>query len=187
VGCVAVLKSPFRLDDVRSVGGRYAVASCERGATRRLAAILAVVPLLVQGCSLWQRRPPAPAAGPVQVGAASWYGAEFQGNRTASGERFDQHAFTAASRSFPIGTHVRVTNLANRRSTVVRINDRGPFARGRVIDVSYAAAKALGMVGRGTARVQIEALGEGSPRTVPGRARVRQSRRRGHRGHASHP
>src|SRR5438876_2050329 len=103
---------------------------------------------------------------------------ELQGSRTASGERFDQHALTAASRSFPIGTHVRVTNLANGRSVVVRVNDRGPFVHGRVLDVSHAAATALGMVGRGTARVGIESGGEGSSPTVTGDARVRRSRRR---------
>src|SRR5438132_1235392 len=107
-----------------------------------------------------------------------WYGAEFQGSRTAGGERFDQHALTAASRSFPIGTHVRVTNLANGRSVVVRVNDRGPFVHGRVLDVSHAAATALGMVGRGTARVRVESVGEGSAPTVTGHARVRRPRRR---------
>ena len=141
----------------------------------RLAA-LATVSLLAAGCSLFRHEGPAP--GSVQVGMASWYGAEFQGSRTASGERFDPHALTAASRSFPIGTHVRVTNLANGRSVVVRVNDRGPFAHGRVLDVSRAAATALGMVGRGTARVRIESVGEGSPPTVTGHARVERSRRR---------
>ncbi len=109
----------------------------------------------------------------MQVGDASWYGAEFHGSRTAGGERFDQNGFTAASRSFPIGTSVRVTNLANGRSVVVRINDRGPFARGRVIDVSRAAAHALGMVERGTARVRIEALNRGAGEPSTGRARRR--------------
>jgi len=141
----------------------------------RLAALV-TVSLLAAGCSLFRHE--APASGSVQVGMASWYGAEFQGSRTASGERFDQHALTAASRSFPIGTHVRVTNLANGRSVVVRVNDRGPFVHGRVLDVSHAAATALGMVGRGTARVRIESVGEGSSPTVTGDARVRRSRRR---------
>ena len=114
----------------------------------RLAGALAAPALLAAGCSLWRGNAP----GPVQVGTASWYGAELRGGRTASGERFDEHAFTAASPSLPIGTRVRVTNLANGRSAVVRINDRGPFARGRVLDVSHAAARALGMLGTGTAR-----------------------------------
>ena len=142
----------------------------------RLAGTLAAPVLFAAGCSLLHGNAPAP--GPVEVGTASWYGAEFQGSRTASGERFDAHAFTAASRSFPIGARVRVTNLANGRSAVVRVNDRGPFARGRVLDVSYAAARALGMVGRGTARVRIEALGDGPSQITTSRARWRRPRRR---------
>src|SRR2546422_10298806 len=139
-------------------------------------AALATVSLVAAGC--WLLRPEGPARGSVRVGMASWYGAEFQGSRTAGGERFDQHALTAASRSFPIGTHVRVTNLANGRSVVVRVNDCGPFVHGRVLDVSHAAATALGIVGGGTARVRIESVGEGSPPTVTGHARVRRPRRR---------
>jgi rare lipoprotein A len=95
------------------------------------------------------------------VGTASWYGAAFHGRRTASGERFDRHALTAASRSLPFGSRVRVTNLTNGRMVIVRVNDRGPVARGRVLDVSYGAARELGMIERGSARVRIEPL-EGS-------------------------
>jgi rare lipoprotein A len=143
------------------------------GVTAALAASLSLA-----GCSLFHRETPEPAPGPVQVGTASWYGADFHGRRTASGERFDQRAFTAASRSFPIGSHVHVTNLANGRSVVVRVNDRGPFARGRVIDVSHAAAVALGMVARGTARVRVEAIDDGSSRSVTGQARTARPRNR---------
>ncbi|NEO30134.1 MAG: septal ring lytic transglycosylase RlpA family protein [Symploca sp. SIO3C6] len=89
-------------------------------------------------------------------GIASWYGPGLHGRRSASGERFNQHAMTAAHRSLPFGTHVRVTNLNNGRSVVVRINDRGPFTRGRVIDLSAAAAGALRMKQAGTAPVQVE-------------------------------
>jgi rare lipoprotein A len=92
------------------------------------------------------------------VGTASWYGAGFHGRRTASGERFDRHALTAASRSLPLGSRVRVTNLTNGWMVIVRVNDRGPVARGRVLDVSYAAARELGMIERGSARVRIEPL-----------------------------
>lgn len=91
-------------------------------------------------------------------GVASWYGSQFQGRRTANGERFDMHGLTAAHRSLPFGTAVRVTNHANARSVVVRINDRGPFAGGRVIDLSRAAASSIGMINSGTARVTIEVL-----------------------------
>lgn len=92
-------------------------------------------------------------------GIASWYGPGFHGNRSASGERFDQHALTAAHRTLPFGTQVRVTNLNNGLSVVVRINDRGPFSRGRVIDLSAAAARAIGMMGSGVAPVNVEVLG----------------------------
>jgi rare lipoprotein A len=83
----------------------------------------------------------------VQHGEASWYGPGFHGRRTASGERFDTNAMTAAHRSLPFGTRVRVVNKSNGQSVVVRINDRGPYARGRVIDLSRASAQALGISG----------------------------------------
>ncbi|GGK08189.1 hypothetical protein GCM10009304_37880 [Pseudomonas matsuisoli] len=91
-------------------------------------------------------------------GKASWYGSAHHGKRTASGERFDQNALTAAHRNLPFGTLVRVTNLSNDRSVVLRINDRGPFTRSRIIDVSRKAAVALDMVRSGTAKVRVEAL-----------------------------
>ena len=89
---------------------------------------------------------------------ASFYAGEHHGQRTASGERFDMHALTAAHRTLAFGTRVRVTNLENGRQVVVRINDRGPFSRDRIIDLSYAAAAELGFVGRGTTRVRVEVL-----------------------------
>lgn len=93
-----------------------------------------------------------------QSGRASWYGRGFHGRRTANGERYDMHALTAAHRTLPLGSYVRVTNPETSRSVVVRINDRGPYARGRVIDLSMAAAAVLHMRHSGTARVQIEGL-----------------------------
>ncbi|WCM20061.1 septal ring lytic transglycosylase RlpA family protein [Paraburkholderia bryophila] len=93
-----------------------------------------------------------------QTGRASWYGRGFHGRRTANGERYDMHALTAAHRTLPLGSYVRVTNPATSRSVVVRINDRGPYARGRVIDLSMAAASVLDMRHAGTARVKIEGL-----------------------------
>lgn len=92
-------------------------------------------------------------------GRASWYGPKFHGRRTANGEIFDSNALTAAHPSLPFGTKVRVTNLNNGRSVIVRINDRGPFIKGRIIDVSAAAARILNMVNSGTARVQLDILG----------------------------
>jgi rare lipoprotein A len=86
---------------------------------------------------------------------ASWYGRPFHGRRTANGERYNMHAMTAAHPTLPLSAVVRVTNLDNGRSIVVRINDRGPFARGRIIDVSQAGARALGFEARGTARVRV--------------------------------
>ncbi|MEM8637332.1 MAG: septal ring lytic transglycosylase RlpA family protein [Cyanobacteria bacterium P01_G01_bin.54] len=94
-----------------------------------------------------------------QSGEASWYGPGFHGRRTANGERFNQNAMTAAHRTLPFGTQVRVTNLSNGRSAIVRINDRGPFIHGRVIDLSRGAASAIGMLGSGVAPVQVEVLG----------------------------
>ncbi|REG49736.1 rare lipoprotein A [Paraburkholderia sp. BL6669N2] len=91
-----------------------------------------------------------------QTGMATWYGKQFQGRRTASGERYDMHALTAAHRTFPLGACVRVTALGGARSVIVRINDRGPFVRGRIVDLSYAAAQALGMGAAGNAQVTLE-------------------------------
>jgi rare lipoprotein A len=102
---------------------------------------------------------PIPSAdGFVQEGLASWYGKEFHGRPTASGEVFDMHRPSAAHKTLPLGTHVRVANLAANTETIVRINDRGPFVKGRVIDLSYAAAKEVGLLGPGVAPVRIEAL-----------------------------
>ncbi len=95
-----------------------------------------------------------------QTGRASWYGRFFHGRRTANGERYDMHALTAAHKTLPLGSYVRVTNPATSRSVVVRINDRGPFIRSRVIDLSYAAATMLDMQHAGTARVKIEGLSQ---------------------------
>jgi rare lipoprotein A len=100
---------------------------------------------------------PAPARA-AEIGIASWYGAEHHGRRTASGEPFDMNAATAAHPTLPFGTQVRVTNLANGRAIVLRVNDRGPFVGGRIIDVSRHAAGQLGFRRAGTARVRVEIL-----------------------------
>ena len=96
--------------------------------------------------------------GGIETGKASWYGPGFHGKRTANGEVYDMDAMTAAHKKLPFGTEVRVVNLDNGRSTEVRINDRGPFVRGRIIDLSRAGAAAIGMLGPGTARVRLEIL-----------------------------
>ncbi len=94
-----------------------------------------------------------------QTGTASWYGKDFHGGKTSSGEIYNMYAMTAAHKTLPIGTYVKVTRLSDRREVVVRINDRGPFVKGRIIDLSYKAAVALGIENDGTARVRLEALG----------------------------
>ncbi|HEY9734651.1 MAG TPA: septal ring lytic transglycosylase RlpA family protein [Trichocoleus sp.] len=109
-------------------------------------------------------RPQLPEASTLAVtsvlsGMASWYGPGFHGRRSASGEVFDQNAMTAAHRTLPFGTEVRVTNLSNNRQVVVRINDRGPFGHGRVLDLSAAAAQSIGLAQRGVGMVRIEVLG----------------------------
>lgn len=96
--------------------------------------------------------------GPAHLGRASWYGSDFHGAPTASGEPFNMHALTAAHRTLPLGSYARVSNLANGRSVVVKINDRGPHTGRRTIDLSYAAAEELEMVRAGTARVKVAPL-----------------------------
>jgi len=139
--------------------------------------------LLLSGCATRtkapQPKPPPPAAGypkPYRVfgkwyqplpdaagfrqrGIASWYGKKFHGRKTSNGEIYDMYAISAAHKTLPFDTYVRVRNLDNGRTLDVRINDRGPFVRGRIIDLSYTAAKKLGVVGPGTAPVEIAALG----------------------------
>lgn len=105
------------------------------------------------------------SAGYVERGIASWYGKKFHGRKTSNGETYDMHAFSAAHTTLPLPTYARVTNLNNGRSTVVRINDRGPFHDNRLIDLSYAAASKLGIVENGTGLVEVRALtpGETAP------------------------
>lgn len=96
----------------------------------------------------------------AQSGVASYYGPGFHGRRTANGEAFDMHAMTAAHRTLPFGTKVKVTNLANGKSAIVRVNDRGPYANGRIIDLSVAAAKQIGSTSSGKAHVTLEVLND---------------------------
>jgi rare lipoprotein A len=128
-----------------------------RLAVRRHVASWLVIPLATAlfGCA---GSLPPPGSSVTHVGVASYYGREFAGRRTASGERYDPHRLTAAHRSLPFGTRVRVTNLDNGRSIVVRVNDRGPQRRDRIMDVSSRAAERLGFAGAGLARVRIDPL-----------------------------
>jgi rare lipoprotein A len=97
----------------------------------------------------------------LQTGVASWYGSHFQGHKTATGEKFDMNTMTCAHPTLPMGTWLRVTNLKNRKTAFVRVNDRGPVTDGRIIDLSYAAAQSLGLGGIG--RVKLEAVRDGDP------------------------
>jgi len=120
--------------------------------------------LLLAACAQEPPPPPPPAPPPAatfsQVGVASYYAPKFENHKTANGERFKSDGLTAAHRTLPLGTMVRVTNLRNHRSVVVRINDRGPFSHKRIIDLSPAAARELGIRNQGLMHVKIEALGQ---------------------------
>ena len=126
-------------------------------------AVLALFVVML-GCATTSTAPPREegarpsGATKVQRGKASFYAKRFHGRKTANGERFDVNAMTAAHRKLPFGTMVKVTNLENGRSVVVRINDRGPFARGRVIDLSPAAARRIEMIRAGIVPVTVEVL-----------------------------
>jgi len=108
----------------------------------------------------------ASSKGYHERGVASWYGSKFHGRRTSSGEPYDMHLATAAHKSLPLPTYAEVTNLGNGRKVIVKINDRGPFKDGRLIDLSYGAALRLGMIGTGTARVEVRAIDVGHTETV---------------------
>ncbi len=135
------------------------------GSIRRATPVLALLVglLLLASCaSSPSTRTHAAKAYPLgykQRGIASWYGPGFHGNQTANGERYDMHRFTAAHRTLPMGSLVEVTSLTSGQRIKVRINDRGPFVRGRIIDLSYKAAQALGMAVQGTDRVEIRVIG----------------------------
>ncbi|QOY86099.1 septal ring lytic transglycosylase RlpA family protein [Paludibaculum fermentans] len=137
---------------------------------RREAALLCSCALLaLAGCSRHKhtaRTPAAPAPGWSEIGIASWYGNPYHGRPTSSGEIYDMEQMTAAHRTLPFGAIVRVTNLTNNKKIEVRINDRGPFAAGRIVDISRAAARNINMIGPGTARVRLELLSyAGTPTT----------------------
>ena len=117
--------------------------------------------LLMQSCgspTAVQAAPSTPTVISMQEGRASYYGGRFHGRTTANGESFNKNALTAAHPSLPFGSKVRVTNLNNKKSVIVRINDRGPYAKGRIIDLSEQAARGINMLQSGVVRVQIERL-----------------------------
>jgi rare lipoprotein A len=125
--------------------------------------LIGIIFSMTWGCAFYRREAAIPQkVKGVEVGWASWYGADFHGRKTASGEVYDMYQLTAAHRTFPLGSTVMVTHLKDGKSVMVTINDRGPFVKGRIIDLSYAAAQALGMVEEGVARVRVEIINEGS-------------------------
>jgi rare lipoprotein A len=148
-----------------SKGGYYSNDGPPRMSAERAAkvpdAVVRDEPLSASGNSPYRvydvlYRPVKEARGHVERGEASWYGTKFHGRRTSSGEIYDMYSMTAAHKTLPLPSYVRVTNLANRKSVVVRVNDRGPFLHGRILDVSYAAAAKLDMVKTGTANVEVK-------------------------------
>ncbi len=153
------------------------------------AVLAAVMALAVAGCGRQAATLVSAPTGPQpysqsvpahpQVTVASWYGPGFAGRPTANGETYDQNALTAASRTLPLGSRVRVTNLANGESVIVRINDRGPYVKGRGIDLSHRAAEQIGLARRGGGAVRITRLDEppgASGRSWSGRVRIRRLR-----------
>ena len=128
------------------------IVRCINGAQERMTRLSSPLALaaVVLGSTLGAVSAPAEETQPIQTGAASWYGPGFHGKKTANGERFNTHDLTAAHKTLPFGTQLRVTNERTGTSVVVRINDRGPYAQGRVIDLSKAAADAVGILGVGT-------------------------------------
>src|SRR5262245_52774158 len=120
-------------------------------------AAVALVVVALQACSVTRPVTP-PVVGGRQEGIASWYGPGFHGKRTANGEIYDQYELTAAHQTLPLGTRVMVTSLTNGRGVEVRVNDRGPFVGGRIVDLSYAAARVIGMIGPGTMPVRLDVI-----------------------------
>jgi rare lipoprotein A len=122
---------------------------------------LLIVPILLSvftGCSGTQESMPSKASGFTQSGQASYYAMKFHNRKTASGETFNQYAHTAAHKKLPFGTKVRVTNTQNHKSVIVRINDRGPFVKGRIIDLSRSAFESIANLKSGVIRVKIEVI-----------------------------
>ncbi len=134
-------------------------SSLHTQAARWLAAGLCALALLIlAACGSAPKSGSGAASGHSESGQASYYGNEFQGRKTANGERFDQGQLTAAHRTLPFGTRVRVTNTQNGKSITVRVNDRGPFVKGRVIDLSSSAFKAIASINAGVVPVRIQVI-----------------------------
>lgn len=135
----------------------------------RTSVVLLVIAVFIGSCAPRRHRPPSDEVVYREEGIASWYGSKFHGRKTSSGERYNMHALTAAHRTLPLDTVARVTHIESGRQVTVKINDRGPFIEGRIIDLSYGAARRLGMVKEGIAPVAVETFagGKGSHFPVP--------------------
>ena len=140
------------------------MARCDaRTISRRIAPYFAAGALLLAVACARGVKGPEDVSSFRQVGEASWYGPDFHGRITANGERYNMLGLTAAHKTLPFNTLVKVTNLDTGKSAVIRINDRGPFAKGRILDLSYASARALGANHPGVIRVRIEVTGKATP------------------------
>lgn len=140
------------------MGLRYVVAEKPMKIKHKNIILLALFFVFLGGCGTPHTPSKSYEKGDKEVGYASWYGGKFHGRKTASGETYDQDKMTAAHKTAPFGTLVRVTNLDNGKNTIVKINDRGPFVKGRIIDLSREAARRIGMLTTGTARVKLDYL-----------------------------
>ena len=145
---------PVKSDEMSTPGGR-------RSASALFFSVILLI-TLAAGCSSPVPKPvyfPGYPIGYVERGMASWYGPGFHGNKTANGERYDMHKLTAAHRTLPLGSIAVVRSARTGKEVTIRINDRGPFAKGRVLDLSYAGARTLGMVGEGTDQIELRVIG----------------------------
>ena len=163
---VAYLLFPFLVfDGIRPMQATLSASAAS--AVLKLNDVAACFPFLVLGgVRRMQATPPASATSAVLKlkGVAAWYGGKFQGRMTANGETFDLHAYTAAHRTLPFGTLVRVRHACNGRHVIVRINDRGPYGGGRIIDLSQAAAREIGIYRKGRCKVELQVVdGDAQP------------------------
>jgi rare lipoprotein A (peptidoglycan hydrolase) len=155
----------LRKPENRTPDGSGRLLKHRRGLIHRLIPFIILLTWICVGCASSPRyrnsalpEPIKPGGRYVETGVASWYGNPYHGRATSSGEIYDMHALTAAHNRLPLGTVVKVTNLENKKSVVVKINDRGPFKRRRIIDLSYAAAQAISMIGPGSVKVRVEVV-----------------------------
>lgn len=159
------LAQPAFVDPVDAKTKKTAVKKSSKTVSKAAAAKTAAKSPEDQGRDIWLKRA---QKSEVMTGKASWYGKDFHDKKTASGVKYDMHTFTAAHRTLPLGTVVKVTDQVNGKSVMVTINDRGPFVKGRIIDLSYAAAKKLDLEDRGVSRVALEVVSDANGKPLSG-------------------